>query len=534
MNRISDYSRRQIDFPMKTPAVPLTVTSPNILSAQGWTQRLCRVLSVAALLVVGAGGVRAQSGYPGSVDPSFNTGSGPNGPVLALASQSDGKTIIGGTFTTVNGTARNGVARLNTDGSLDTTFSPGTGSNGQVDSVTVLSTGTILVAGTFTTFNGAAHPGIVRLTSTGSVDTTFVPALNSTTALDITAVIVQSDGKLVLPGAFSATGNYLLVRLGVNGAVDTTFNFGTGANGAISALALQSDGKILVGGSFSSINGVAASAIARINTNGSLDTTFNTGVGANGSVLAIAVQNDGEVVIGGTFSEVGGSTRYGIARLTATGGLDSTFDPISDDYASINAIAIEPSGNIIFGGNFYDFDDYYTPDLVRVLPNGTFDFNFYVGDGPSNTVDAIIFSPSGGLLIGGIFTEVNDEPLNFVAQLLDDTHPAFFDGEISLGNGVYYLSFYNGNSFGEYSYLTNSSYIYSYGLFSYEYLIDANDGADGIYLYDFTSDTFFYTSPYFPYPYLYDFSLNSVVYYLNNGTTPRYFYDYATSQFITK
>ena len=518
---------------MKTPMIPPTHSAPRILSARGGSQCFWRILSAAVLLGVGASTVRAQSDYPGSVDTSFNTGTGPNGPVLAVASQSDGKTIIGGAFTTVNGTTRIGVARLNTDGSLDTTFSPGTGSNGQVDSVTVLSTGTILVGGTFSTFNGGAHVGIVRLTANGSVDSTFDPDLQTSGNFAITAVLVQSDGKIVLPGAVNATGNSLLVRLGPNGGLDSTFNFGTGANGAISALALQSDGKILVGGSFSTVNGVASGAVARINTNGTVDTTFNVGAGANGAVLAIAVQSDGGVVIGGTFSAVDSSTRYGIARLTSTGALDSTFIPTSDDYSSVNAIAIEPSGTIVFGGDFFDFDGYYTPDLVRVLPNGTIDEDFYAGDGPDDTVDAIFFSPSGQLLIGGLFTEVNDVPLNFVARLNDDPHPAFFTGEISLGSGIYYLGFSNGNNFGEYAYLTNPNYIYSYGLASYEYLIDANDDEDGIYLYDFTSNTFFYTSPYFPYPYLYDFTLNSVLYYFP-GTTPRSFYDYATGQFITK
>ena len=119
-------------------------------------------------------------------------------------------------------------------------------------------------------------------------------------------------------------------------------------------------------------------------------------------------------------------------------------------------------------------------------------------------------------------------------------HASFFSGETALSNGVYYLSFPNGNYFGYYSYFSNPRYIYHFDL-GYEYLFDANDGKNGIYLYDFASKTFFYTSPAFPFPYLYDFTLNTVLYYYPNTksaghytTGPRYFYDFATSKTITK
>ncbi len=121
-----------------------------------------------------------------------------------------------------------------------------------------------------------------------------------------------------------------------------------------------------------------------------------------------------------------------------------------------------------------------------------------------------------------------------------NTHAAFFTGEAALSNGVYYLSFPNGDYFGYYSYLSNPRYIYHFDL-GYEYWFNANDGKDGVYLYDFASGTFFYTSPTFPFPYLYDFSLNAVLYYYPNTnstghytTNPRYFYNFGTGAIITK
>ena len=119
--------------------------------------------------------------------------------------------------------------------------------------------------------------------------------------------------------------------------------------------------------------------------------------------------------------------------------------------------------------------------------------------------------------------------------------PAFFDGEVNLGNAVYYLSFPNGNYFGYYSFLYDPDYIYHFDL-GYEYVFDANDGKGGVYLYDFASSDFFYTSPVFPFPYLFDFGLNSVLYYYPDPSNAghyntdgyRFFYDFNTGAVITK
>ena len=127
------------------------------------------------------------------------------------------------------------------------------------------------------------------------------------------------------------------------------------------------------------------------------------------------------------------------------------------------------------------------------------------------------------------------------AQPAASTAPAFFTGQNALGNGVYYLTFASGNYFGYYSFLTNPAYIYHFDL-GYEYVIDANDGKSGVYLYDFASGHFFYTSPSYPFPYLYDFSLQSVLYYYPDASNPghyntngvRYFYNCGTGQTISE
>ena len=130
---------------------------------------------------------------------------------------------------------------------------------------------------------------------------------------------------------------------------------------------------------------------------------------------------------------------------------------------------------------------------------------------------------------------------NAKADWIVSTPPGFFAGEASLGSGVYYLSFPGGNVFGYYGFLSDPRCVYHFDL-GYEYVIDAQDGQSGVYLYDFKSDDWFYTSPSFPFPYLWDFSLNTVLYYYPDPGDPgrydtdgvRYFYDFASGKIIVR
>ena len=144
---------------------------------------------------------------------------------------------------------------------------------------------------------------------------------------------------------------------------------------------------------------------------------------------------------------------------------------------------------------------------------------------------------------GGFYIELNGGSKQFAGLLYRLTvshHPTFFTGQESFGNGFYYLRFPIGNYFGYYGFLDDPDYLYHTDL-GYEYVLDADDGRNGVYLYDFASNGFFYTNPVFPFPYLYDFNLQAVLYYfpdMNNpgrfASNPRYFYNFATGQIIAK
>jgi len=200
-------------------------------------------------------------------------------------------------------------------GTLDTTFDPGAGTNGEASAVAIQpSDGQVLVGGDFATVDGSTHNRLARLDTNGSVDSPFTPDVNG----PVLAIAVQPDNKILIGGAFTMTNGTArnhIARLNANGTLDTGFDRGAGASNAVDAIALQPNGKIGIGGRFTTVAGTGRSRIARLNANGALDTGFDPGDGASYTVYAVTPQPDGKVLIGGGFQSVGGVSRNRIARL---------------------------------------------------------------------------------------------------------------------------------------------------------------------------------------------------------------------------
>jgi uncharacterized delta-60 repeat protein len=276
---------------------------------------------------------------------------------------------VGGDFTTYNGTAANNIIRLNTDGSVDGTFVYGTGFNGGLRSITTQSDGKILAGGLFTSYNGTAANRIIRLNSNGSVDNTFVYG----TGFDEWAlsVVVQSDGKILAGGIFTSyngiTANYI-IRLNSNGSVDNTFVYGTGFDSDVQIITTQPNGKILAVGNFTSYNGTAANRIIRLNSNGSVDNTFVYGSGFNDLVLSVVVQSDGKILAGGGFTSYNGTAANTIIRLNSNGSVDNTFIVGTGfDGTYVYSIATQSDGKILVGGDFTDYDGTAANRIIRLL-----------------------------------------------------------------------------------------------------------------------------------------------------------------------
>ena len=183
----------------------------------------------------------------------------------------------------------------------------------------------------------------------------LIPSTRTRTAY-VYAIAVQADGKILAGGAFTtlapnggaAVTRNRIARLETDGRLDQTLNPGvSGGSNFVFATAVQADGKILIGGSFSTVLGVARNNIARLNTDGTLDTTFNPN--ADSDVYAIAVQADGKILVGGFFSTIGGQPRSFIARLNPDGTADS-WNPITNN--EVNTIVVQADGKVLVGGNF--------------------------------------------------------------------------------------------------------------------------------------------------------------------------------------
>ena len=225
-----------------------------------------------------------------TIDTSFNTTTGfvNDEDVQDMVLQPDGKLIVLGRFTSYKGIAINRIVRLNSDASIDPTFQTSGatfGFNGNISrNCTVLqSDGKVIVGGAFTTYSGVTYNRIIRLNSNGTIDNTFTIGTGFNDAVN--CVTIQSDGKLLVGGGFttySGQSNSYLVRLNTNGTKDTTFTGTT--NSSITSITVQNDGKILIGGgSITQVNSVNVNQVCRLNTNGSIDNTFSAGTGILGA-----------------------------------------------------------------------------------------------------------------------------------------------------------------------------------------------------------------------------------------------------------
>ncbi|MBK8947531.1 MAG: hypothetical protein IPM68_01315 [Flavobacteriales bacterium] len=264
----------------------------------------------------------------GSLDASFDPGSGPNDWVSAVIVQPDGQILIGGDFTTYNGTPISRIARLNTDGSLDLSFNPGTGADDRVRAITLQPDGKILIGGGFTTYNGTPINHIGRLNADGSLDVTFTPGAGASSWVRSTAL--QPDGKILIGGYFDSyngTPRSRFARLNADGSLDTSFDPGTAVNGFVYSVFFQPDGRILIGGFFSTYDGMWRENLARVNSDGSLDLSFDPGAGADDAVWGFDLQPDGGILVGDEFISYDGTGRNRVARLNGDIGTSSDEHP---------------------------------------------------------------------------------------------------------------------------------------------------------------------------------------------------------------
>jgi uncharacterized delta-60 repeat protein len=367
----------------------------------------------------------------GSTDSSFNTTNATDGIVRAVTEQSDGKVIAGGDFqnfriNNVDTTPTYGVIRFNANGSMDTSFTAQAGTSLISRDIRVIKQqpdNKVLLGGAFSYLNGAHVSGLGRFNVDSSTDNTFVGFIGK--IVTPTVALAAPDGKIYVGGNFDAFGNSFrryLVRLNSDGSLDTSFNIPADITHPVTCLALQPDGKLVVGGTTGNgeFGDIMGNGVWRLNTDGSLDAKFVAQVTTTLiAVRTVAVQPDGKILIGGSFTSVNNTARTKIARLNANGTLDTAFNPIFSAFV-IRKIALDAAGNILVGGDFGTVNGSPSLNIVRLKPDGTTDSSFNVGNGANNPVYAIVVDENGGVFIGGDLSSYRSTSTGSIVKLKPD------------------------------------------------------------------------------------------------------------------
>ena len=358
----------------------------------------------------------ARLNVDGSIDGTF-TNSNPGGTVFALGLQGDGKVLIGGQFSSVGGTNHNYIARLNSDGTVDNGFNAGIISGNMVNAIAVQGDGNILIGGSFNNFitYGLSRNNIARLTTNGAPDSSYQP----TTTATVQSVFLQDDGKSVWCGSFTSLDSNIRVRVGrlnADGTLDSGFAASVGANNTIYAVTEDPDDNIYVGGVLSSYNGSVREGVARVFSDGTLDSSFNKTTNfITPQIRCLAIQSDGKVLAGGNFSSFNSTPRVNLVRL------------YGDNYPA--EIITQPQGrNVAVGSNVTFSVELSNPTVADYqwrkdgvdIPGATFGqysvFNAQMADAGNYSVFASTglggTTSSNALLQVGIAPVITQQPTN--------------------------------------------------------------------------------------------------------------------------
>ena len=310
-------------------------------------------------------------------------------------------------------------------------FATGAGFDGPLLTLAVQPDGKVLAGGGFSTYNGRLAHKLIRLNPDGSPDTTFLTGAGFDNVVQ--CVAVQADGKLLVGGGFTTYQGQLttgLLRLNADGSPDAGFPTSTGFNGRVWSVAVQADGRILVGGSFTAYRGQPANRLIRLQADGSPDATFVTGTGFDNEVYAVVMQADGKVVVGGFFLNYQNKAAGSLLRLQPDGSRDASFVVGTGFRGYVSSVAVQPDGNVLPGGNFTAYQGQPANRLLRLQADGSRDASFAANTDLTYSVTSVLVQPDSRVLIGGGFTAYQGQPANGLVRLRADgsRDPGFSTG----------------------------------------------------------------------------------------------------------
>jgi len=366
------------------------------------------------LFAVGCGSDNNTSSTVSNEIPSFN------GTVLSISLSTDGSkdVYVGGDFTTYNGAQANRIVRLNDDGSVDRAFMAASGFDASVRWIAPAApqSANVYVGGDFTTYNGVPKAHIVRLNGDGTVDQSFSIGTGFDNTVNVIAPAGDGSGRVYVGGAFSTyngTPANKLVRLNADGTVDQTFVTAMGFDNTVFTIVPVSDGTgdVYVGGAFTLYKGIQAMRIVRLTSAGGVNLAFPTTTGFDNTVqnMTLADDRSGNLQLGGNFTNYKGNRAIGVARLNSSGVFDLSFVTGIGFNGTIFSVAPvgDGTGKVYAGGAFTSYNGSLSNQVVRLNQNGTKDFSFTTGAGFNDTVFKVVpvGDGSGDVYVGGQFTQ---------------------------------------------------------------------------------------------------------------------------------
>jgi uncharacterized delta-60 repeat protein len=344
----------------------------------------------------------------GRVQPGFQPQLFYAGNLSALVSLPDGRSMLGGLFSYVNGRQHVGFAQLDAVGEHNLSYP--TEVSGSVSSIVLLPDGKQIIGGSFftnPTLLGVQRSNLARLNPLGHVD----PSFHAMVSAPIYNLAAQADGK-VLVHHFNERQR--LIRLHENGDFDPSFS--VSFDQQIDRIVVQPDGKILIAGNFSTVNGVTRHGLARLNTDGSLDASFNVRSDPGAFLLNLLLQDDGKILIGGFFTQLDGQPGHGLMRLNADGNVDPSF--VAPANLFIRTMALQRDGGVLVASE-QNMNPGLETLIMRLGLDGALDSRMAaVANG---FVTRIAVQSDDKVLLAGNFSLVNGIRRNGVARLLPDS-----------------------------------------------------------------------------------------------------------------
>ncbi|MDO7849438.1 T9SS type A sorting domain-containing protein [Hymenobacter sp. M29] len=433
-------TNQQIGYP---GSVQLLAGGQVLITAGRAGYSLLRYAPLATSLPVGMALLQAN----GSRDASFAPLVQDLGSVFDLALQPDGKLLVGGSFSEINGAAVRNVARLEANGLVDASF--GAAADDAVYALALQTDGKVLLGGDFDYLNSASQPALGRVLSTGARDANFsppIPARTLAASSSVQYLALRTTGEIIAAGTFriqqagSSAYRVMAQFLAADGQADGSFQTATPAPNFVQGLLLQPGGKLVVVGSLPSGSN-ASIPVWRLLPTGALDPSFTTRSSVTGDAgLAVAQDGTGRLYVTGTFDNLGAPGNHYMARLLADGQPDPSFQVTLPGLVPLaNTIAIQPNGRVLLGGELSSTASANpNPEgTLRLLPTGAPDNSYNPAAGPvgadvrTGYVRRLLIQPNGAILAAGGFPQVGSLPFNGLVRLLDANMLAVNPGRVA-------------------------------------------------------------------------------------------------------